>query len=280
MVPHRFDWLHVLNQCKCEVQEQISPLLASSRQPQPDLGIGAGGDPIKRIDLAAEEAIVNTLVEHGISFTLISEESGLKEYGKHPKECYVTADPVDGTTNLTRGIPFYATSIAISTKPMLSTVHVALVADLFHDVRYTAQEGKGAYRNSKKVTPSNNTSLEEAVIGIDLNSYKVQRIAPQLTNLIQNTKHVRHFGANALELCYVADGTTDSFIDIRGKLRATDMAAGWLIIKEAGAEITSPEGKALNVKLSPKQKVEFVASANPKMHISILNLIKRKSEEE
>ncbi|MGA9387522.1 MAG: inositol monophosphatase family protein [Candidatus Bathyarchaeia archaeon] len=280
MVTHRFDWLHILNQCKCKVQEQISPLLASSRQPQPDLGIGAGGDPIKRIDLAAEEAIVNTLVKHGISFTLISEESGVKKYGKHLKECYVTADPVDGTTNLTRGIPFYATSIAISTKPMLSTVHAALVADLFHDVTYTAQKGKGAYRNGKEVTPSDNTSLEEAVIGIDLNSYKIQRIAPQLTNLIQNTKHVRHFGANALELCYVADGTTDSFIDIRGKLRATDMAAGWLVIKEAGAEITSAEGKALNVKLSPKQKVEFVASANSKMHAEILKLIKQKSEEE
>lgn len=279
-MPLDFDWVQILNQCKCRVQEQIRPLLASSRGPQPELGMGAGGDPIRQIDLAAEEAIVSTLEEHEISFTLISEESGLKEYGKDPQKCYVTTDPVDGTTNLTRGIPFYATSIAISTKPMLSTVYAALVADLFHDVTYMAQREKGARRNNREITPSRNTTLEEAVIGIDLNSYRVQKIASQLTNLIQETKHIRHFGANALELCYVADGTTDGFIDIRGKLRATDMAAGWLIIKEAGAEITSPEGKALNFKLSPKQKVEFVASANRKMLRIILNLIKRKKEKE
>jgi myo-inositol-1(or 4)-monophosphatase len=274
-----FEWLQVLNQCESEVKKQIHPLLAGSRQPQPDLGIGAGGDPIKKIDLAAEEAIVNTLRKHEVSFTLISEESGFKKYGKHPEKCYVTVDPLDGTTNLTRGIPFYATSIAVSTKPILSTVHAALVADLFHDVTYTAQKGGGAYRNNQKISPSNNTSLEEAVIGIDLNSYKVQRIASQLTGLIQRTKHIRHFGANALELCYVADGTTDGFVDVRGKLRATDVAAAWLIVKEAGALMTSPRRKALNIKLSPKQRVEFVASANRKMHMIILELMKKKEEE-
>jgi myo-inositol-1(or 4)-monophosphatase len=274
------DWLPILNKCKRRVQEKICPLLATSRQTQPDLGIGAGGDPIKQIDLAAEEAIVDTLLERELSFTLISEESGLKKYGKYPHECFVTADPLDGTTNVTRGIPFYATSIAISTRPMLATVHTALVADLFHDVTYTAERGKGAYRNNQKITPSKNTSLEEAVIGIDLNSYKVEKLASQLTNLIQKTKHIRHFGANALELCYVADGTTDGFIDIRGKLRTTDMAAASLILEEAGAQITSPQGEALNVKLSPEQKVEFVASANQKIHLMILNLIKQKKEEE
>ncbi len=275
-----FEWLQVLNQCKREVEDQIRPLLASARKPQPNLGIGAGGDPMKQIDLAAEEAIVNTLRKQEISFTLISEESGFKEYGKKSDQCYVTADPIDGTTNLTRGIPFYATSIAISEKPTLNTVHAALVADLFHDVTYTAQKGKGAYRNDMRISPSEGSSLEEAVIGIDLNSYKVQKIASQLTGLIQKTKHIRHFGANALELCYVADGTTEGFIDIRGKLRPTDMAAAWLIINEAGAKITSINMDPLDVTLSPKQKVEFVASANPRIHKIIIDLLKKKKEKE
>ena len=279
-MPPDFEWLKVLNQCKREVHDRVSPLLVSARQPQPDLGIGAGGDPMRKIDLAAEEAIVDTLRKQEISFTLISEESGFEEYGKHPRQCYVTADPIDGTTNLTRGIPFYATSIAISTKPTLGTVHAALVADLFHDVTYTAQKGKGAYRNSQRIYPSKVSSLEEAVIGIDLNSYKVEKIAPQLTRLIRKTKHIRHFGANALELCYVADGTTEGFIDIRGKLRPTDMAAAWLIVNEAGAKITSPNQSPLDVKLSPKRKVDFVASANPRIHKVIINLLKKKKEKE
>jgi myo-inositol-1(or 4)-monophosphatase len=271
---HPIRWLQILIQCKDNVQEQIKPLIKTLNQPQPDLGIGAGGDPIKQIDLAAESAIINTLRQNNLSFTLISEESGIKEYGETPHNAYVTADPIDGTTNLTRGIPFYATSIAVSTKPLLNTVHAALVADLFHDITYTAQKGEGAYRNDKKISPSENASMEEAVIGIDLNTYKIREIAPRLTDLIQKTKHIRHLGANALELCYVADGTTDAFIDIRGKLRSTDTAAAWLIIKEANAKITTLKGKPLNIKLDPKQKVTFIAAANKKIHKTILNLIK------
>jgi myo-inositol-1(or 4)-monophosphatase len=273
-------WLHILAECKNNIREQIAPLLETLNQPQPYLGLGAGGDPIRRVDLAAESAIIETLRRHKISFTLISEESGINEYGKTPREHFVTADPIDGTTNLMRGIPFYATSIAVSTKPTLHAIDTALVADLFHDITYTAQKGEGAYRNSQNITPSKNTSLEEAVIGIDLNTYRIQRIVPRLTSLIQRTKHIRHLGANALELCYVADGTTDAFIDVRGKLRATDVAAAWLIEQEVGAKITTPMGKPLDIKLDPKQRVAFIAAANKKIHRTILNIVKPEEEEE
>lgn len=270
------DWLKILLHCKDNVKVHIHPHLKTLSEPQPDLGKGAGGDPMKPIDLAAEKAIVETLRQHDLSFTLISEESGVKEFSEESKQCYVTVDPIDGTTNLGRGLPFYASSIAISTMPALSTVFAALVTDLFHDTTYTALEGEGAYRDGKKITPSAHTSLEEAVIGLDLNGCKVKEIAPQLTNLIQKTKHIRHFGANALELCYVADGLTDAFVDIRGKLRVTDIAAGFLILKEAGGTITAPEGRALDVKLDPKQKMKFVASGNRQMHKTILSLVKPK----
>ncbi|MEM3703654.1 MAG: inositol monophosphatase family protein [Candidatus Bathyarchaeia archaeon] len=274
----RIDWLSTLIQCRDNIQRRIAPFLKKVNAPQPNLGTGAGGDPIKQIDIVAEKAITDTLKEHGISFTLISEESGIKEYGESPGKNYVTADPIDGTTNLTRGIPFYATSIAVSTEQELSTVHTALVADLLHDITYTAKKGKGAHRNNQKITPSKQTSLEEAVIGIDLNTYKAREIAPKLTNLIERTKHIRHLGANALELCYVADGTTDAFIDIRGKLRTTDTAAAWLIINEAGALITTPDGEPLKAKLDPKERLTFVASANDEIHEKILGLIKPKVE--
>ena len=274
----RVDWLQVLVRCKENVKTHIRPLLKTLSEPQPDLGKGAGGDPMKLVDLAAEKAIVEVLQQYDISFTLISEESGVKEFGETPKQCYVTVDPIAGTTNLVRGVPFYASSIAVSAKPALSTVYAALVTDLFHDTTYTAQKGKDAYRDREKIKPSALASLEEAVIGLDLNTYKVKEIAPQLTRLIKETKHIRHFGANALELCYVADGTTDAFVDIRGKLRATDVAAGFLILKEAGGTITTPEGHLLDVKLDPKQKIKFIAAGNTQIHKTILSLIKSKKE--
>jgi len=270
------NWLPILIQCRDNVKKRITPLLETAQEKQQqNLGIGAGGDPIKQIDIEAEKAIVETILGQNISFTLISEESGIREYGENPNENYVTADPIDGTTNLTRGIPFYATSIAVSAKPELDAVHAALVADLFHGTTYTAEKGKGACRNGEKIAPSKQTSLENAVIGIDLNTYKAREIAPKITSLIERTKHIRHLGANALELCYVADGTTDAFIDIRGKLRTTDTAAAWLIIKEVGALITTPNGKPLNAKLDPKEKLTFVASANSQIHKKILSLIKK-----
>src|SRR3989304_1390551 len=272
------DWLEILVRGKENVKTHIRPLLKTLNEPQPDLGRGAGGDPMKLVDLAAEKAIVEVLQQCGVSFTLISEESGVKEFGEAPRQCYVTVDPIDGTVNLVRGLPFYASSIAISAEPVLSSVCAALVPDVFRDITYTAQEGKGAYRDGEKIKPSALEALEEAVIGLDLKTYKVREIAPQLTDLIQKTKHIRHFGANALELCYVADGTTDAFVDIRGKLRTTDMAAGFLILREAGGTIPTPAGHALDVKLDPKQKIKFIASGNMQIHKIILSLIKPKKE--
>jgi myo-inositol-1(or 4)-monophosphatase len=276
----QIDWLQVFDSCKKNVKTHLLPLFATMKQPQPDLGIGAGGDPMKLVDLAAEKAIIEVMLEHDLSFTLVSEESGIKEFGNFPKDCYVTVDPIDGTTNLIRGLPFYCSSIAVSRKPYLSQVFAASVTDLFHDVAYSAFEGKGAFRDGKKITPSTLANLDEAVIGLDLNTYKIKGIAPLLSELIQETKHIRHFGANALELCYVADGLTEAFIDIRGKLRTTDVAAGFFIIKEAGGTVTSPEGKAIDVKLDPKQTLKFVASGNKEIHNKILSLIKQRKEKQ
>jgi myo-inositol-1(or 4)-monophosphatase len=268
------NWQQILTQCADNVKTHIHPLLQTVKEPQPDLGVGAGGDAIKRVDLSAEEAIIETIVENEVSFTLVSEESGIREFGTTPRDWYMTVDPIDGTTNLVRGLPFYCTSLAVSNKPTLSAVFAACVTDLFHNLSYTALQGKGAFRDGKKIVPSAVTSLTEAVIGLDLNTYKVKAVAPQLSELIQATKHIRHFGANALELCYVANGLTDAFVDIRGKLRATDVAAGFFILKEAGGIVTSPEGKPIDLKLDPKQTLKFVASGNSEIHEKILSLIK------
>ena len=268
------DWQEIFSQCKNNVHTSIKPCLATIRETQPDLGTGAGGDAVEPADLAAEKAIVETLRQHDVSFTLISEESGVKKFGAMPDECYVTVDPIDGTTNLMHGLPFYACSIAVSRQPMIADVYAGLVADLFHDVTYTAFKGKGAYRDGKKIETSKTASLDEAVVGLDLNTYKAKEVAPKLTALIEKTKHIRHFGANALELCYVANGLTDAFVDLRGKLRTTDVAAGFLIVKEAGGTVTSPDNQALNVKLDPKQTVSFIASGNMQIHKKIVSLVK------
>jgi len=275
---NQFNWTKVLTKCKNCIQDQITPLLETLDQPQPDLGIGAGGDPIKKVDLKAETALVRTLKENEISFTLISEESGIEEYGSTPQDIFITVDPIDGTTNLMRGIPFYATSIAVSTKPRIDAVHAALVSDLVHGMTYTAEKNNGAYRNDVRISPSKIKNLTEAIIGIDLNTFKIPTIAPIMSDLIKRTKHIRHLGANALELCYVADGTINAFIDIRGKLRTTDVAAACLILDEAGAVIVTPTGEPLKTRLLPEKKVTFIAAANRKIQANIMRYMQTKND--
>ena len=259
------DWLDILKESSQKMRKEILTFYGS-----PDaaigFGIGAGGDIMKKIDLVAEKALIDVLEDHEVSCTLISEETGTKKIGSQPSEFYITTDPVDGTTNALRGIPFMATAIAVSKAPYLKDVETALVSDMFHNVTYTAQRGQGAFRNRKKIKPSQTSSLEEAVVGVDFNTLRLGELVARLEGVLTRTRHLRHLGANALEICYVADGTIDAFIDIRGKLRVTDIAASYLIILEAGGIMVTPEGNELNVPLAATQRVAFIAAAKKRIH--------------
>jgi myo-inositol-1(or 4)-monophosphatase len=263
------EWPEILLNCSKNVQENVLHLLEQP-QHQTRYGIGAGGDTTYQIDRMAEETIVNTVKSNNVDFILISEEAGIKRIGRDPQH-YVTIDPIDGTTNALRGIPFVATSIAVSRKPQLRDVEYGIVTDLLHNETYTAQKDQGAYKNNRKIAPSRKTALEDLVLGLELTSETSRRIKA-VTKLLQNTKHPRHLGADALEMCYVADGTIDGFVDIRGKLRVTDMAAAQLILKEAGGVITTPANKRLDVPITPAQRVSFLAIANRTLHIKIQTL--------
>ncbi len=268
------DWLKVLIECVQNMKSAVTPLLGTS-EAREGFGRGAGGDTKKRIDLASEDALIQTLQKHNVSCTLISEEAGVKQIGDHTSGFYVVADPVDGTANATRGLPFADISLAVSTKPMLSGVEVAVVSDVLREVVYTAKKSEGAHKNGAKLKPSETARLEEAFVGVDFSTFKSKQAVDQLTQVLERTRHLRHLGANALEICYVADGTTDAFIDIRGKLRITDIAAAYLILLEAGGVFTTPEGTTLNAPLDPKQRVSLVAAANKSMHDIIINMIRK-----
>ncbi len=232
-------------------------------------GVGAGGDTMKKIDLAAEKALIECLNKHQVSCTLVSEESGTKKIGSQPSEYYVTTDPVDGTTNAVHGLPFSANVIAVSKRPYLKDVETAIVSDIFHNITYTAQKNKGAFKNGTKIKPSKTSSIAEAVVGIDLNTFKIEELQIRLKGLFKKGKHFRHFGANALEICYVADGSTDAFIDIRGKLRVTDIVASYLILREAGGIMVTPEGEELNGPLVPTKRLSFIAASNKTIYEAI-----------
>jgi len=268
------DWLGILEHCAQNMQAEILKVYRTAEAGK-GFGRGAGGDIKKKIDLVAETALIETLQADKVSCTLISEESGVKKIGTEPSEHILIADPLDGTTNALRGLPFMAVSLAVASKPYLKSVETAIVTDLLHNITYTAQKGKGAHKDSQSIKPSKTTSLNEAVVGVDFNSFKAGEIVNQMIRVLEQTKHLRHLGANALELCYVADGTIDAFVDIRGKLRVTDMAAAQLILREAGGTITTQKGENLDAPLTATQRVSFIAAANETIYTKIRELIKK-----
>jgi myo-inositol-1(or 4)-monophosphatase len=268
------DWMEILQECSQKMR-RASLRVYGSPKAAVGFGVGAGGDTSKRIDLAAEKALIDCLGKHEISCTLVSEEAGTKKIGFGPSEYYVTTDPVDGTTNAVRGLPFSANVIAVSREPWLRDVETAIVTDIFHNVTYTAQKNGGAFRNEERIKPSETSEIEDALIGVDLNTFKIEELVTKLEGLFKRGKHFRHFGANALDICYVADGSTDAFIDIRGKLRVTDMAASYLILREAGGIMVSPEGEELNAPLEPTQRLSFIAAANRRIYETIQEALNR-----
>ncbi len=259
------NWLPILKECSKSIRRRTLPLVAKPEAAK-TYGRGAGGDYMKEIDLVAEKALVQVLEREKVSCTLISEESGIKEVGARPQEHYLTTDPIDGTTNAIRGLPFIATSLAISKTQRINDIENALVCDIIHNITYTARRGQGSFRDGERIRPSEASQLEKAVVGVDFGIPKEDELIPNFIALLRKTRHLRHLGANALEVCQVADGTTDAFVDLRGKLRVTDVAAAYLILHEAGGFMTTPKGEELDTPLTPTQKISFIATANRRLH--------------
>jgi myo-inositol-1(or 4)-monophosphatase len=227
---------------------------------------GAGGDMSRRIDLVAEKTVIDLLRKRKVDATIIGEECGRIEGRKG----YVVMDAIDGTTNAVRGIPFYCCSLAYTTDFKLSTVTDAAIIDLARGDLYYASKGRGAFLNGKRIA-AKKESPADPTIGINVSGVKpdvVERLAP----IIANADHTRQFGANALEMCFLARGLLDAYVDLRGKIRPTDIAAGYLIAKEAGAKVYSDMGSDLESDLDVKTRLSYVVVANSDMRERLSSL--------
>jgi myo-inositol-1(or 4)-monophosphatase len=232
------------------------------------LGKGAGGDTSRRIDVVAEEAVIDTIKKHNFHPTIIGEECG-RINGENG---FLIMDAMDGTTNAIRNMPFYCCSLAYAIDFKLSSVVDAAIIDLVSGDLYFASKNKGAYLNGNRieVRKHNNNSVQgeqnsDIVVGMNISGVSEDTIT-LLSKVICNANHVRHFGANALELCYFARGSMDAYIDLRGKIRSTDMAAAFLIVKESGGKLYSVEGSELDSQLDVKTTMSFLAVAEEKMY--------------
>ena len=263
------EWERLLLGATVEVQARVA-LIASRGERGKSEGTGAAGDRTILADRAAEDILLDSILEvSGVG--VLSEDAGA--VGEAGAETLAVVDPLDGSSNFERGVPFYCTSVAIVEGNSMQDVSVGVVRDLVSGDVYHAVKGRGTKKNGRAVTTSGVRSISQAVVGADL-SRGTPLLVSSLAPLIGGAKRHVHFGANALELCLLADGTIDAFIDARGRIRITDIAAACLIAKEAGAEVSAPDGSGLKGSFDLEHRLSLVATANRRLHNEILGALK------
>jgi myo-inositol-1(or 4)-monophosphatase len=235
--------------------------IAGTARGNRQIGRGAGGDISRQIDILAEKTAIKVLRRRGIDATIIGEECGRIE-GK--KEGVVIMDAIDGTTNASRRIPFYCCSLAYAIDFRLSDIVHAAVIDLVSGDLYYASRGKGAFCNGKRIKVKETSEDDSMVVAMNVSGIDAD-IIRRLSPVISKANHVRLFGAAALELCLFARGCLDASMDLRGKIRPTDIAGAYLIVKEAGGMVYSADkGEELDSELGTAKGISFVALAKDK----------------
>jgi myo-inositol-1(or 4)-monophosphatase len=266
-------WLPVLREIAGAVMESAEPLVGTSSANEV-VSIRNDGEPTRKIDAVAEQAAVKVLRESDSAFVLLSEESGCNKFGEETSQT-VILDPLDGSANAIRGIPAYSLSVAVANGKHLRDMSEALVVDLANHVFYEAALHSGARRDGDSISTSNVDKLSDSMISADLNIVDLRSYMKKIIRVLNIAKRKRYLGTNALEVCLVACGKYDAFVDLRGMNRVTDIAAGYLILKEAGGVIVDEKGADVDAELLPTSKLSFVAAANRALSKSILMNIPR-----
>lgn len=221
-------------------------------------------DYVTEVDRLAEATIIETLRETYPKHAILAEESGASE-GTENSEYRWIIDPLDGTTNFIHGFPQYAVSIALAHRGVLTQ---AVIFDPNRNELFTATRGVGAFLNDKRIRVSKQLKLADALIGTGFPYRTFDRLDDYVAifkKMTQKTAGLRRPGAASLDLAWVACGRLDGFWEFG--LSPWDMAAGALLITEAGGLVGDLEGEPGYL-----EQGDMVAG-NPKIFVQLLQTI-------
>lgn len=220
-------------------------------------------DLATEIDHACEKALMDHIRKEFPDHAIIAEESG--RTNDNPDHCWYI-DPLDGTLNYSHRLPVYAVSIAYAQHGKLT---LGVVYDPSRDEYFSAESGKGAWLNGAPIHVSGVDALQKALLATGLsatNEEKLDRNLGAIRHMNLHSQGVRRFGSVAISLCYVACGRLDGHWDLNST--AWDIAAGALIIEEAGGVITTISGEHGYF----KPPYGFIAST-PDIHQEMLSVL-------
>jgi myo-inositol-1(or 4)-monophosphatase len=221
-------------------------------------------DFVTEVDRAAEAAIIETLSTAYPEHAFLAEESGASAGGKEAEYTWII-DPLDGTTNFIHGFPQYAVSIGLRHRGQLTQ---AVVYDPTRNELFTASRGRGAFLNDRRIRVSRRAHLRESLIGTGFPFRQLEHLdeyVRMFKRITEETAGIRRPGAASLDLVYVAAGRLDGFWEFG--LSPWDMAAGTLIILEAGGMVSDFDGEE-NYLFTGN-----VVCGTPKVHEQLLALV-------
>ena len=291
------------------IEKGVKPLIGWEKSHE-IVKIGADGTPTKRIDVIAENIAINS-IEKYCSAVLISEEIGFKKIGEDPPKYLIVLDPIDGTYNALNDLPIYSVSIGLCEIPYhkynynkgnnssikgkrdksnsnymeiinrmtINDLELGMVKNIATGDIYYGEVNKGAYILEKrsnwekiKIKTSDTKNLKDASVGVF-----AYGLTTNTLDFIKDRKvrRIRIFGSAALEMCYVARGALDAFINVNKTTRLCDIAGGYVILRESGGIITDRDGKPLNIKLDVHDRTSLICS-NTLLHKKFVGIFGNK----
>ena len=228
----------------------------------------APADLVTEADIAAEACVRRRIQSEFPDHRFLGEESAHDQslqptkMGKDDSPFRWIVDPLDGTTNFVHGLPYFCVSVAVEYE---GQIVVGTIFDPVHDACFKATLGGGAFQNDRPISVSRVSRLSESLVVTgfppmpEVDSIEVRRFS----RMLRSCHAVRRMGSAALNMCHLAAGHFDAYWV--GSLQTWDVAAGLLIIKEAGGRITATDGSAFDL-----SRPNLLATSTPDLHAEVL----------
>ncbi|RXJ86802.1 inositol monophosphatase family protein [Arcobacter sp. CECT 8985] len=250
-----------------KIIKDASKILVEGYHDNKQIKFKAKKDLVTNYDVAVENYLKEQFLKHFKNFNVIAEESDNKNLEFNNS---IIVDPIDGTTNFVNKVPHTAISVGVykNKKPYIGIVYNPILDELYY-----AKVKKGAFLNGKKISISKENNFQKSLISTgfpysngscedDLNM-----VLKQMKNVLPNCQDIRRLGSAALDLCYVARGTYEGYYEMN--LKAWDVSAGIIILKEAGGKVSNEKGKKYTL-----FKDKYIVATNKKIHKKLLQHLK------
>jgi myo-inositol-1(or 4)-monophosphatase len=252
-LPGSTDWLDFCRRAAGAARDAVQAY-ATTAERGVEAGRGEGGDTAYVIDRAAEDAIFAEIEALAVPLTAVSEERGEVQIAGGG-ELRIVIDPVDGSLNAKRGLPFACVSIAIASGPSMGDVEIGWVAELDPRISegdeprpgrdWWALKGEGAFRDGEPLPRLQPGPLE--VLGLETARPELVAAAASSIEAVQ-ARRIRALGSVAMTLCLVAAGQLDGMLSLR-PIRSVDAAAAQLLVTEAGGAVAFPAADDLSLEM-------------------------------